>query len=288
MSCQIGLKQDSEDPRKNQKKMKNHKNAIEAIELTHCYNEHPAVDHLSFVVPKNTIFGLLGPNGAGKSTTIKMLITLLPPTCGTAKVDGFDIVEDALAIRQRIGYVPQLISADGELTGYENLLISAKLYGLARKEREERIKELLHFMGLTEYANQLVNQYSGGMIRRLEIAQALLHNPSILFLDEPTIGLDPSARKMLWTSIRDWKKQFDTTILITTHDMEEADKLCDIVAFMHLGHIIRMDTPKELKDEIGKNATLDDVFIKHTGTSIEKGEGFSHAREIRRTISRLD
>ncbi len=269
-------------------KEQNTNNAIEAIQLTHCYNSYPAVDHISFAVPKNTIFGLLGPNGAGKSTTIKMLITLLPPTFGTAKVDGYDIIQNALQVRQKIGYVPQLLSADGELTGYENMLISAKLYGLFHNEREERIAELLSFMGLNEYANQTVNQYSGGMIRRLEIAQALVHKPSILFLDEPTIGLDPAARKLLWASIKDWKKLSGTTILITTHDMEEADKLCDVVAFMHYGHILRMDSPAKLKEEIGKDATLDDVFLKHTGTSILDGGTFTHAKQTRNTISHLD
>ena len=214
-------------------------NAIETQKLTRCYNSHPAVDEITFVVPSGTIFGLLGPNGAGKSTTIKMLTTLLPPTSGWAKIDGFDIVKDAASVRQMIGYVPQLLSADGELTGYENLLISSKLYGLSRLEREARIADLLDFMELAGAAHQLVNQYSGGMIRRLEIAEALVHRPSVLFLDEPTIGLDPSARKRLWNTIKEWKKKYSTTILITTHDMEEADKLCDVVAFMHLGKILR-------------------------------------------------
>jgi ABC-2 type transport system ATP-binding protein len=262
--------------------------AIEAIHLTRWYNSYVAVDKISFAIPTNTIFGLLGPNGAGKSTTIKMLITLLPPTCGTATVDGFDIIKDALLVRQRIGYVPQLLSADGELTGYENLLISAKLYGLPAGEREKRIAELLQFMGLSEYADQLVNQYSGGMIRRLEIAQALVHQPSILFLDEPSIGLDPAARKTLWAIIKEWKNLYGTTILISTHDMLEADRICDIVAFMHLGHIIRMDSPAKLKEEMGKEATLDDVFLKYTGTSIQEGGDFRHAKQIRRTISHLD
>lgn len=262
--------------------------AIEALQLTHSYGAYPAVDRISFTVPKNSIFGLLGPNGAGKSTTIKMLITLLPPTSGTAKVDGCDIVTDAVQIRGRIGYVPQLLSADGELTGYENMLIAAKLYGMGRDKRELKIGQLLDFMGLQDYADQLVNTYSGGMIRRLEIAQALVHEPAILFLDEPTIGLDPAARKMLWASIQEWKKLYGTTILITTHDMEEADKLCDVVAFMHLGHILRMDSPSNLKAEISKNATLDDVFLKYAGASIEEGGDFSHAKQIRRTISHLD
>lgn len=262
--------------------------AIEVLNLSRSYNGRLAVDQISFTVPSCSIFGLLGPNGAGKSTTIKMLITLLPPTSGTAKVSGYDIIEQPFHVRQKIGYVPQLISADGDLTGYENLLLSAKLYGLSHKQREQKIDELLTFMGLTEAANQLVNQYSGGMIRKLEIAQALVHTPSILFLDEPTIGLDPSARKSLWESIKNWKNSFGTTILITTHDMEEADKLCDVVAFMHVGHIVKMDTPSKLKEEIGINATLDDVFLKHTGISFQEGGDFRHAKQTRRTISHLD
>lgn len=256
--------------------------------LTRCYNDHPVVDHIAFDVSKKSIFGLLGPNGAGKSTTIKMLTTLLPPTFGTAKVAGYDIIHEAQAVRESIGYVPQSLSADGALTGYENLLLSAKLYALPAKKRKKRIFELLEFMGLTPFADQLVNQYSGGMIRRLEIAQALLHHPEVLFLDEPTVGLDPSARRVLWKVIQNLQEEFNTTILITTHDMDEADKLCDRVAFMNLGHIIMMNTPAKLKKEIGPNATLDDVFIKHTGTHINQGGDYANAKQIRNLISHLD
>ena len=262
--------------------------AIEVLGLTHYYNSIPAVDHISFNVQRGTIFGLLGPNGAGKSTTIKMLTTLLPASSGTAKINGYDIVQDSPLVRQNIGYVPQLLSADGELTGYENLLLSTKLHGLPSSKREKRIHEVLDFMGLNEYADQLVNQYSGGMIRRLEISQALVHAPSVLFLDEPTVGLDPSARKTLWHKIQEWKKQYGTTILLTTHDMHEADDMCDIVAFMHLGHIVMMNSPAKLKAALGPKATLDDVFVRFTGTSIKEGGDYSHARQIRNTISHLD
>jgi ABC-2 type transport system ATP-binding protein len=261
---------------------------IEVEGLTHHYNAHAAVDQLSFEVLEGTVFGLLGPNGAGKSTTIKMLTTLLPPTLGTARVCGFDIALQPSSVRQNIGYVPQLLSADGDLTAYENLLLSGKLYGLSYKRREKRIAEVLAFMGLTAFANQLVNEYSGGMIRRLEIAQALLHEPRVLFLDEPTVGLDPAAKKTLWQRIQQWRTQFGTTILMTTHDMDEADNLCDIVAFMHLGHIVAMDKPSVLKSQLGPGATLDDVFIEHTGTSIQKGGDYDLAQQIRRTISHLD
>lgn len=264
------------------------KKVIEVVGLSRVYDSFLAVDKISFNVPHGKVFGLLGPNGAGKSTTIKMLTTLLPPTSGHASINGFDIVKEPTMVRRSIGYVPQLLAADGDLTGYENLLLSAKLYGLSQQQREKRIAEVLDFMGLKSFAQQLVGQYSGGMIRRLEIAQALLHEPGVLFLDEPTVGLDPAARKALWQRIQEWRSKFGTTILMTTHDMDEADKLCDIVAFMHLGHIVAMDSPEALKQEISPSATLDDVFIVHTGTSITEGGDYSHAKEIRRTISHLD
>ena len=262
--------------------------AIDVIELTRLYGTFAAVDHISFSVPAGTIFGLLGPNGAGKSTTIKMLTTLLPPTSGTAKVFDSDINFAPSKVREQIGYVSQAISADGDLTGYENILLSTKLYGLPKEGRDERIFEVLEFMHISDVADKLVNQYSGGMIRRLEIAQALVHNPAILFLDEPSIGLDPAARKNLWRYIRQWKEQFGTTIFITTHDMDEADRLCDTVAFMYRGKIAAMDTPENLKAEMGQNATLDDVFIHHTGRSIMEGGTFDQAKTTRQTISHLD
>jgi ABC-2 type transport system ATP-binding protein len=262
--------------------------AIEAVELSHYYNLFPAVDKISFQVKGGTVFGLLGPNGAGKSTTIKMLTTLLPPTSGSAQIMGYDLVHDSDLIRQRIGYVPQLLSADGDLTGYENLSLSAKLYGLSRAYRIKRIREVLEFMGLEDFGDRLVSQYSGGMIRKLEIAQALLHSPDVLFLDEPTVGLDPAARKTLWHSIQEWRKNFKTTILITTHDMDEADRLCDVVAFMHLGRIVVLDAPSKLKATIGPHATLDDVFIKYTGTSINPSVDYNNVKQTRRTISHLD
>ncbi len=245
---------------------------IETIKLTHNYNSHRAVDCISLTVQTGKILGLLGPNGAGKSTLIKMLTTLLPPTLGTAKIKGYDIVREPSLVRQHIGYVPQLLSADRDLTGYENLLLSAKLYCLPSEKRQLRIHELLKFMGLIEFADQLVGQYSGGMVRRLEIAQALVHQPPVLFLDEPTVGLDPSSRRILWQRIKELRKQHRTTILITTHDMEEADILCDMVAFMHLGHILKLDSPDNLKKAIGPGATLNDVFLQFTGTSINDGK----------------
>jgi ABC-2 type transport system ATP-binding protein len=261
--------------------------SVDVIELCHRYESYLAVNKISFKIKKGTTFGLIGPNGAGKSTTIKMLTTLLPVTSGRAYINGYSIVEEPSRVRQNIGYVPQLLSADGELTGYENLLLSTKLYGLSRKHRRERILEILEFMNLSEYGDKLVNSYSGGMIRRLEIAQALVHKPKVLFLDEPTVGLDPAARKILWKHIQILNKQIGTTILMTTHDMDEAEALCDVIALMHLGRIVVMDSPDNLKAALGSNATLDDVFIFHTGSSLSETGDYRHVKETRKTISNL-
>lgn len=261
--------------------------AVDVIELSHRYESYLAVDRISFQIKAGTTFGLIGPNGAGKSTTIKMLTTLLPVTSGSASINGYSIIKQPSQVRQSIGYVPQLLSADGELTGYENLLLSAKLYGLSREYRQKRIQEVLAFLDLSDFSNKLVNSYSGGMIRRLEIAQALIHQPKVLFLDEPTVGLDPAARKALWKHIQILNKQIGTTILMTTHDMDEADTLCDIVALMHLGQLVVMDTPRNLKAALGPKATLDDVFILHTGSSLKETGDYGHVRQTRTTISNL-
>jgi ABC-2 type transport system ATP-binding protein len=260
---------------------------VEVIELSHAYNSHLAVDKISFTINEGTVFGLLGPNGAGKSTTIKMLTTLLPVTSGTALIKGFDICTQATDVRSVIGYVPQQLSADSDLTGYENLLMIAKLYGMERTLREKRISNLLHFMGLHPSADQLVRKYSGGMIRRLEIAQALVHNPSVIILDEPSIGLDPAARRTFWEHIKNWRQQFGTTILMTTHDMDEAEEMCDVVAFMHMGQIVAMESPHYLKETVGPTATLDDVFIHYTGSSITESGDYSHVKQVRSTITHL-
>ena len=246
-----------------------------------------AVDRLDLSIDSGTIFGLLGPNGAGKSTTIKMLTTLLPPTSGDAQVAGFDIVREPAQVRRAIGYVPQLVSADGALTGAENLALSAALYDIAFRVRGARIREALAFMGLSEAANQLVRTYSGGMVRRLEIAQALLHQPAVLFLDEPTIGLDPIARHAVWDRLRESRRQFATTILITTHDMEEADVLCDTLAIMHRGQIAASGSPAELKARAGPGASLDDAFAAFAGSTIADEGSFTDMSRRRRTASRL-
>jgi ABC-2 type transport system ATP-binding protein len=262
-------------------------NAVETRSLTRRYGELVAVDHLNFVCPSGAIFGLLGPNGAGKSTLIKMLTTLLPPSEGTALVAGHDIVRDPRAVRRDIGYVSQMLSADGDLSAYENLSISAKLYGVPRVERAARIEHALEFMDLSHVAGKLVKHYSGGMIRKLEIAQSMLHRPRILFLDEPTVGLDPIAKQSVWQNIRDLREEFGTTILMTTHDMQEADDLCETVAFMHSGQLAAMGSPATLKLALGASASLGDVFIHYTGATISEGGDFRDAARLRSTTRRL-
>lgn len=255
--------------------------------LTRTFGATVAVDHVDLDVARERIFGLLGPNGAGKTTTIKMLTTLLPPTSGTARVAGYDIVREPATVRRAIGYVPQLLSADGALTGEENLLLSAKLHGMPRAERKQRIAEALQFMEIADVARRLVKTYSGGMIRRLELAQAMLHRPSVLFLDEPTIGLDPIARHSVWDRLIDLRQSYGVTILLTTHDMEEADQLCDELAIMHAGRIAVAGRPDDLKAAIGPDATLDDVFTKHSGRSLEEGGSYRNVRQTRTTAIRL-
>jgi ABC-2 type transport system ATP-binding protein len=262
--------------------------AIQVLDLTRCFDALVAVDHLTFSTEAASIFGLLGPNGAGKSTLIKMLTTLLPPTSGTALVAGFDITRQPKKVRSSIGYVSQMLSADGELTGYENLLISSKLYGIPRGERRARIEEALEFMDLAGASRRLVKQYSGGMIRRLEIAQSMLHRPHVLFLDEPTIGLDPVAKRSVWERIGELREQFGTAILITTHDMEEADVLCDRLAFLHRGKIAGLGSPEELKAAVSPHATLNDVFIQFTGASIVEEGDLRDVQRTRRLARRLE
>ena len=260
---------------------------IQTDGLTRVFGELVAVDRLDLTVDRGVIFGLLGPNGAGKSTTIKMLTTLLPPTSGRARVAGFDVEREARQVRRRIGYVPQLLSADGNLTGGENLSLSARLYRVPAGERGPRISEALAFMDLTDARDQLVRTYSGGMIRRLEIAQAMLHQPELLFLDEPTIGLDPVARRAVWDRLLDLKRRAAATILLTTHDMEEADALCDRLAIMHQGTVALAGVPADLKRRLGAEATLEDVFIETVGGSIEEGGTYRDVRRTRNTARRL-
>jgi ABC-2 type transport system ATP-binding protein len=261
--------------------------AIETIALTRRFGSLTAVNAINLQVQAGTIFGLLGPNGAGKSTAIKMLTTLLQPSSGTARVAGFDIIDSPLEVRKRIGYVPQMLSADGSLTANENLILSAKLYGMAGAERKGRIREALAFSGLSEVSDKLVKTYSGGMVRRLELAQAMLHHPAVLFLDEPTIGLDPVARKAVWERLQALRHDYGMTILLTTHDMEEADHLCDELAILHQGSIAVTGSPPELKNSVGAGATLDDVFVEYSGGTIHESGNYREIRQARRTLQRL-
>jgi ABC-2 type transport system ATP-binding protein len=261
---------------------------VETDNLTRRFGELTAVDRLTVQIQPGEVFALLGPNGAGKTTTIKMLTTLLKPTSGRARVAGFEVTSRASSVRRVIGYVPQLISADGTLTGYENLLVFAKLYELPAAERRQRVQVALDFMGLADWAGKLVRQYSGGMIRRLEIAQSTLHNPTVLFLDEPTIGLDPAARQAVWEHIEQMRLRFGTTIIFTTHLMEEADSICHRVAVMHLGRVAALGAPAELKASIGEEeATLNDVFIRYTGGQLESGGSYRETRRTRGAARRL-
>jgi len=261
--------------------------AVKAIDLTRRFGDLTAVNHIDLAIPYGEIFGLLGANGAGKTTVIKMLTTLLAPTSGDAEVGGFNIIKSPAEVRGRIGYVPQLLSADGGLTGYENLLLSAKLYGLSRSQRSTRIGDALNFMGLTDSARKLVKTFSGGMIRRLELAQAVLHRPAILFLDEPTIGLDPLARHSVWDRLRDLRRDYNMTVLITTHDMEEAEALCDELAILHTGQVAVVGKPSELRTSLGPGATMDDVFAHYAGGGIREDGNFGKIAQTRRTAQRL-
>lgn len=261
---------------------------LETRSLTRRFDGRVAVDELTITVQGGELFALLGPNGAGKTTIIKMLTTLLPPTSGSARVAGFDIVHQAGEVRRAIGYVPQLISADGMLTGYENLLIFAKLYDVPRRQRQSRVRAALDFMGLGEAADRLVNQYSGGMIRRLEIAQSMLHQPRVLFLDEPTSGLDPIARIAVWDHLLRLREQYGATIIFTTHLMEEADAFCTRLVIVHRGKVVADGTPAALKASIGRpDATLDDVFVHFAGGALEEGGDFRETARLRRAARRL-
>jgi ABC-2 type transport system ATP-binding protein len=223
---------------------------IETFDLMKKFGDLVAVDKLNISVEKGEVFGLLGPNGAGKTTTISMLCTILKPTSGTAKVNGFDIVKHATQVRKSIGIVFQDPSIDDRLTGRENLCMHANLYGLPTSEQKPRIERVLKLVELEERADDILRTYSSGMRRRLEIARGLIHYPKILFLDEPTIGLDPQTREHIWAYIQELKKAHDITIILTTHYMEEADRLSDRVAIIDYGKIVALDTPPRLKQTL--------------------------------------
>ena len=228
--------------------------AIEVERIIKRFGQFTAVNGITFNVEQGEIFGLLGPNGAGKSTLIRMLTTLLPPTSGTARVAGFDIVAQADDVRRTIGVIPQAMTSDLELTVRENLLIHAKLYGVSREKRKRLIAELLDAVELTQWADTPVKNLSGGMRRRAEIARGLVHEPRIFFLDEPTTGLDPVSRTAVWEMLERIKSSRDLTVLLTTHYMDEADKLCNRIAIVDHGELVALDAPMTLKASIpGKN-----------------------------------
>jgi len=245
--------------------------SIKTIGLTRYFGKLCAVDNVNLEVG-NEIFGLLGLNGAGKTTTVLMLTTLLKPSAGEACVCDFDVVREAGEVRRVISYVPQDMAVDIKLTGRENVMLYARLYGVA--DRNRRVDEVLGLMGLAERANDRVNSYSGGMRRRLELAQALVHEPQVLFLDEPTLGLDVAARRKMWEYISSLKKN-GVSIFITTHYMDEADKFCDRVAIMDRGRIVAMDSPSKLKNNLRslseKETSLDDVFLQKVSAEGERG-----------------
>jgi ABC-2 type transport system ATP-binding protein len=224
---------------------------IKVDKLSKEFGTLKAVDKISFKVHEGEIFGLLGPNGAGKSTTIKMLITLLKPTSGSADVGGHNIKKDQNEVRKSIGIIFQDPSLDDELTGRENLEFHAILYKIGKAQRDKKIAEVLKLVELDDKANVLVKNYSGGMKRRLEIARGLIHEPKILFLDEPTVGLDPQTRRHIWEYIKKLSETNKITIILTTHYIEEADYLCNRVAFVDHGKIVALDTPKNLKKKLG-------------------------------------
>ena len=255
-------------------------NAIEVSGLTKKFGTLTAVNEVSFTVTQGEFFGFLGPNGAGKTTLIRMLTTLLKPTGGRAVVSCCDITNEPEKIREKIGVVPQASTSDLDLTGYENMDIYGRFYSIPKKERTEKVKYLLEIVGLTSRAKDLVVTYSGGMRRRLEIARALVHTPEILFLDEPTIGLDPQSRRVVWEFLEKFREKDSLTIFISTHYMEEAESLCDRVAIIDAGKIIVLDSPENLKSQIPGSdiifLTIADSSSSGTVLDILEGMQFVH------------
>ena len=261
--------------------------AVECEGLSFRFGSHTAVDQVDLRVEAGEVFGLLGPNGAGKTTTIRVLTTLLPAAEGSARIFGLEVGRNRMRIRRLLGYVPQMLSADASLTGRENVALFARLFDVPRRERGTRVGEALEAMGLADAADRLASTYSGGMIRRLELAQALINRPRLLILDEPTIGLDPIARAGVWDRLRELRAASGTTILLTTHYLDEAENLCERVALMHRGRLRAVGAPGELKAELGPDASLEDVFRHHTGERLEEGGDIRDIRGTRRTARRL-
>ena len=235
--------------------------AIAVIDIVKKYGNFTAVDGVSFDVAEGEIFGLLGPNGAGKSTLIRMMTTLLEITSGTALIEGVDVRKDPDTARRSMGVIPQAMTSDGDLTVWENLSIYSKLYGIPPAEREKSIDELLELVDLTQWRDAPARNLSGGMRRRLEIARGLVHRPRIFFLDEPTTGLDPVSRVAVWEMITNIKQKRNLTVLITTHYMDEADRLCDRIAIVDHGKLVALDTPRALKASIPGSSVIEAQFL---------------------------
>lgn len=261
--------------------------AIQMQHISRRFKDVQALDQVSFQVRAGEIFGLLGPNGAGKTTAIRVLMGLISPDFGQGTVFGFDVARQSMQVRRLSGYVPQQLSADGSLTGRENVVLFARLYDVRRQQRKATVSEVLELMGIADAQHRLVSTYSGGMVRRLELAQALVNRPRLLVLDEPTIGLDPIARDDLWQRVQHLRKEVGTTILLTTHYMEEADQLCDELALMHKGRIAAIGSPAELKSAQGPGATLEDVFRHYAGGILDEGGDLRSVRAVRRTARRV-
>jgi len=254
---------------------------IKAEGLTKVFNHHlTAVDHINFGVNQGEIFGFLGPNGAGKTTTINMLITILKPTEGKASVSGFDIGQQANSVRNVTGVVPQEYTADEDLTGLENVFLCADLYGIPRNIAKERAADLLKLVELTDFKDKKVQTYSGGMRRRLELACGLINRPKVLFLDEPTLGLDVQTRTATWNYIRTLKKEYGMTLFMTTHYLEEADALCDRVAIIDHGKIIVVGSPEDLKHSLGGDSIT--LAIKENADVSELIQKVEHVKEVRK------
>jgi ABC-2 type transport system ATP-binding protein len=266
--------------------------AVEIAGLSHRFGDQLAVADLDLTVERGECFGLLGPNGAGKTTTLRVLNTQYPPQAGAVRVFGLDVRAEAMAVRRLLGYVPQQLSIEGALTGRENVAWFARLFDVPRRERAGRVAEMLATVDLADAADRLASTYSGGMVRRLELAQALVNRPALLVLDEPTVGLDPVARDAVWDRVADMRRRYQMTVLLTTHYMQEADALCDRVALMHRGRLRASGSPAELKAALAPDASLEDVFRHHTGESLqpagqgEKG-GLRDVRSTRRTARRM-
>ena len=264
--------------------------AVDCADLSYRFTAHLAVDHVNLSIAPGEMYGLLGPNGAGKTTTIRMLTTLLKPFTGSVRVFGTDTARHPMRVRRMIGYVPQALSADANLTGVENVELFARLFDVPRRFRRQRVSDALDAMGLTEAASRLAGTYSGGMIRRLELAQSLISAPRLLVLDEPTVGLDPIARGVVWEYIARLRSEHQMTVLMTTHYMDEADSYCDRISLMHRGKIRVTGAPSSLRSALGGDATLDDVFRHYTGDTLDKTAeegGIRDVRRARRTARRL-